>query len=69
MQDFYDELAPDHHLIFTDWDASIARQAKVLDRAVRRAGARPHPLTAPPRANPPPSFLATSTYKTSTGVE
>jgi 2-polyprenyl-3-methyl-5-hydroxy-6-metoxy-1,4-benzoquinol methylase len=27
---FYDELAEDYHLIFADWQASIARQAEVL---------------------------------------
>lgn len=27
---FYDELADDYHLIFADWDASIARQAAIL---------------------------------------
>jgi hypothetical protein len=28
---FYDHLASDYHLIFADWDASMARQAVVLD--------------------------------------
>jgi SAM-dependent methyltransferase len=28
--DFYDRLAPVYHLIFADWDASIARQAEAL---------------------------------------
>ena len=27
---FYDDLAPDYHLIFEDWERSIARQAAVL---------------------------------------
>jgi glycine/sarcosine N-methyltransferase len=27
---FYDDLAPDYHLIFADWEASIARQAQAL---------------------------------------
>ncbi len=27
---FYDELADDYHLIFADWNASIARQASVI---------------------------------------
>jgi SAM-dependent methyltransferase len=41
--DFYDRLAPDYHLIFPDWDASMARQAAVLDGLVRaRLGAGPH---------------------------
>lgn len=34
---FYDELAPDYHLIFPDWDASIRRQGKALGRLVREA--------------------------------
>nr|WP_151484176.1 LysE family translocator [Streptomyces albicerus] len=29
----------------------------------------PHPLTAPPKANPPPNRRATSTYNRITGVE
>ncbi|MFJ3670588.1 class I SAM-dependent methyltransferase [Streptomyces sp. NPDC090106] len=32
---FYDDLAPGYHLIFPDWDASIARQAEFFDRLVR----------------------------------
>lgn len=28
---FYDELAREYHLIYADWDASIARQAQALD--------------------------------------
>ncbi|MGW0826527.1 methyltransferase domain-containing protein [Streptomyces sp. NPDC002845] len=37
---FYDQLAPDYHLIFPDWDASMARQGAALDRLVRdRLGA------------------------------
>jgi SAM-dependent methyltransferase len=41
--DFYDALAPFYHLIFPDWDASIARQGAALDAAIRaetRDGAR-----------------------------
>jgi len=30
--DFYDSLAPHYHLIFDDWDQTIARQARVLDQ-------------------------------------
>jgi SAM-dependent methyltransferase len=42
VRDFYDELAPDYHLIFPDWDASMARQAAVLDELIRpRPGAGP----------------------------
>ncbi|WP_377267851.1 class I SAM-dependent methyltransferase [Peterkaempfera sp. SMS 1(5)a] len=43
VRDFYDELAPDYHLIFRDWDTSMAYQAEVLDGLVRRRlGAGPH---------------------------
>jgi SAM-dependent methyltransferase len=43
VRDFYDELAPDYHLIFPDWDASMARQATALDALIRpRLGAGPH---------------------------
>lgn len=34
-QDFYDALAPFYHLIFPDWEASIARQAAALDEVIR----------------------------------
>lgn len=34
-QDFYDALAPFYHLIFPDWDASIARQAAALHEVIR----------------------------------
>lgn len=40
--------------------------------AVTQAGdtaKAPHPLTAPPKANPPPTRRATSTYNKITGVE
>jgi SAM-dependent methyltransferase len=43
MDDFYDRLAPFYHLIYADWDASIARQAAQLDAVIRerlRDGAR-----------------------------
>jgi SAM-dependent methyltransferase len=33
--DFYDAMAPWHHLIFEDWDLSIARQAQALDALIR----------------------------------
>lgn len=32
---FYDALAPHHHLIFQDWERSIARQGDALDRVIR----------------------------------
>ncbi|HET7231491.1 MAG TPA: class I SAM-dependent methyltransferase [Longimicrobium sp.] len=35
MSDFYDRLAPFYHLIFPDWEASIARQAHALDAVIR----------------------------------
>ncbi|MFI1831796.1 class I SAM-dependent methyltransferase [Streptomyces olivaceoviridis] len=31
---FYDELADDYHLIYSDWDASIRRQGEVLDALI-----------------------------------
>jgi SAM-dependent methyltransferase len=39
---FYDELAPQYHLIFADWKRSVARQAEILDRVIReRRGGPP----------------------------
>jgi SAM-dependent methyltransferase len=35
VSDFYDGLAPYYHLIFQDWEASIARQADALDSIIR----------------------------------
>jgi SAM-dependent methyltransferase len=32
---FYDELAPFHHLVYPDWEASIERQAAALDSIIR----------------------------------
>ena len=34
-QEFYDELSPLYHLIFEDWDASVERQAKIIDEVIR----------------------------------
>lgn len=31
---FYDRLAPYYHLIFADWETSIARQARILDQLI-----------------------------------
>lgn len=31
---FYDQLSEDYHLIFEDWDASVRRQGKILDRII-----------------------------------
>ncbi len=33
--DFYDRLAPFYHLIYPDWEASVARQGAALDAMVR----------------------------------
>ncbi len=38
---FYDTLSPFYHLIYADWEASIARQARALDEIIRAAGASP----------------------------
>jgi SAM-dependent methyltransferase len=38
---FYDDLAPFYHLIYPDWEASVARQAEVLDGIVREAATGP----------------------------
>lgn len=34
-RDFYDALAPFYHLLFPDWEASIARQGAALDAVIR----------------------------------
>ncbi|MFF7588321.1 class I SAM-dependent methyltransferase [Kitasatospora purpeofusca] len=36
VRNFYDELARDYHLMFRDWDASVAYQAGVLGGLVRQ---------------------------------
>ncbi|MFJ8430894.1 class I SAM-dependent methyltransferase [Kitasatospora sp. NPDC094019] len=42
VRNFYDELARDYHLIFRDWDASMAHQAGVLGELLGRGlGAGP----------------------------
>jgi hypothetical protein len=33
--DFYDDLAPLHHLIFPDWSNIVRRQGEKLDRVVQ----------------------------------
>jgi glycine/sarcosine N-methyltransferase len=39
---FYDRLARDYHLIYSDWNAAIEAQSRVIDRTIRRElGARP----------------------------
>jgi len=35
IQEFYDQLSPFYHLIFEDWDASIEKQAKIIDQIIR----------------------------------
>lgn len=35
MDDFYDNLAPDFHLVYADWEASIVRQANWLDATIQ----------------------------------
>ena len=43
VRNFYDELAHDYHLLFLDWDASMAYQAEVLGGLVSKSlGAGPH---------------------------
>ena len=32
---FYDKIAPFYHLIYPDWEGSIARQASAIDGIVR----------------------------------
>jgi SAM-dependent methyltransferase len=43
--DFYDQLAEDYHLIFSDWRRSIAHQGQVLDQLISgELGPGPHSL-------------------------
>lgn len=35
---FYDDLAPFHHLLYADWEASVQRQGSALDALLRGAG-------------------------------
>ena len=46
MAGFYDRLAPGYHLIFPDWDASMARQGRALDALIRTHRAAPHTAEA-----------------------
>jgi hypothetical protein len=34
-KEFYDELSPFYHLIFQNWEASIERQANILDGIIK----------------------------------
>ena len=36
--EFYDDLAEEYHLIFADWDATIARQARVITGLLHELG-------------------------------
>src|SRR5436309_13345065 len=35
VADFYDELAPEYHLIYEDWNKAVPHQGGALDRLVR----------------------------------
>jgi SAM-dependent methyltransferase len=35
VSDFYDELAPEYHLIYDDWNATVKQQGRALDRLIR----------------------------------
>lgn len=35
VQEFYQQLAPDYHFIFKDWEASVRHQGDVLDSLIR----------------------------------
>lgn len=35
VSDFYDELAPEYHLIYDDWNATVEQQGRALDRLIR----------------------------------
>ncbi len=43
-EQFYDELAEEYHLIFENWDRSIARQGDVLDHLLSAEGIKKHHL-------------------------
>ena len=43
---FYDDLAPYYHLIFEDWDASMAQQGDALVGLIEAELAPPQPLGA-----------------------
>ena len=36
VENFYDELSPDYHLIFDDWDKAMKRQAKIIDSLITK---------------------------------
>lgn len=37
---FYDSLAIDYHLVYQDWDKSMARQANVIDQLIKKQALR-----------------------------
>jgi glycine/sarcosine N-methyltransferase len=37
VRDFYEDLAATFDLIYADWQESVERQARVLDRLLRQA--------------------------------
>jgi methylase of polypeptide subunit release factors len=41
LVDFYDQLAPDYHLIFADWKSSVLYQAEVLNKLIQAETGRP----------------------------
>jgi hypothetical protein len=34
VEEFYDQLAPSYHLLYQDWESSIARQSRGLARVL-----------------------------------
>ncbi len=50
VRNFYDELAHDYHLMFRDWDASMAYQAEVLGGIPAHLSARDRTLSWTARA-------------------
>lgn len=38
---FYDRLAPYYKYVYQDWDASVTRQAKILDEVIRKHSTHP----------------------------
>jgi glycine/sarcosine N-methyltransferase len=45
VQDFYDDLSGDYHLIFEDWEAAIASQAAALESILVRESGNAMPMT------------------------
>jgi len=35
VNDFYDKLSPFYHFVYTDWEASVERQAQAIDSIIR----------------------------------